>query len=69
MVQYYRDLWARQSNTLSPLTNLVGECGCTKVTRANKTKRMLWNWDEVHQTAVDNMKTTIALEVVLDYPD
>ncbi len=30
MVQYYRDLWARQSEILSPLTNLVGECGHTK---------------------------------------
>jgi hypothetical protein len=27
MVQYNRDLWARQSNTLTPLTSLVGECG------------------------------------------
>jgi hypothetical protein len=25
MVQYYRDLWARCSEMLSPLTNLVGE--------------------------------------------
>ncbi len=27
MVQYYRDLWARQSNMLAPLTSLVGKCG------------------------------------------
>jgi hypothetical protein len=27
MVQYYRDLLARQSNMLAPLTSLVGECG------------------------------------------
>ncbi len=26
MVQYYRDLWARWSNMLAPLTSLVGEC-------------------------------------------
>ncbi len=26
MVQYYRDLWTRQSTMLSPLTDLVGEC-------------------------------------------
>ncbi len=25
MVQYYRGLWARQSNMLAPLTSLVGE--------------------------------------------
>jgi hypothetical protein len=30
MVQYYRDLWARRSNMLAPLTSLVGECGQTK---------------------------------------
>ena len=54
---------------LSPLTNLVGECGHTKVTRANKTKLKIWNWDEVHQTAFDNIKTTIAKDVVLAYPD
>jgi hypothetical protein len=27
MVQYYRDLWARRSDMLAPLTSLVGECG------------------------------------------
>jgi hypothetical protein len=39
MVQYYRDLWARQSKMLAPLTSLVGECGQTKVTRAKGTKK------------------------------
>eukprot|EP00804_Cyclotella_cryptica_P017280 CCRYP_016838-RB/>CCRYP_016838-RB protein AED:0.46 eAED:0.46 QI:73/-1/0/1/-1/0/1/0/101 len=39
MVQYYRDIWARRSEILAPLTNLVGECGHTKVTGANKTKK------------------------------
>ncbi len=29
MVQYYRDLWARRSNMLAPLTSLVGELSCT----------------------------------------
>ncbi len=27
MMQYYRDLWARQRKMLAPLTSLVGECG------------------------------------------
>ena len=27
MVQYYWDIWARRSEILAPLTNLVGECG------------------------------------------
>ena len=69
MVQYYRDLWARCSEMLAPLTSLVGECGHTKVTRAKKTKKRAWHWDEVHQIAFDNIKATIARDVVLAYPD
>ena len=56
MVQYYQDLWARCSEMLAPLTSLVGECGHTKVTRAKKTKKWAWHWDEVHQKAFDNVK-------------
>jgi hypothetical protein len=26
MVQYYRDMWAKRSEMLAPLTDLVGEC-------------------------------------------
>ena len=54
---------------LTPLTSLVGECGHTKITRANKTKKRAWYWDEVHQIAFDNMKATITRVVVLAYPD
>ena len=69
MVQYYRDLWAKRSEMLAPLTDLVGECGQTKVTRANGTKKVPWHWDEVHQKAFDAVKTTITKDVVLAYPD
>ncbi len=69
MVQYYRDLWARQSKMLAPLSSLVGECGQTKVTRAKGTKKVPWHWDEVHQRAFNHVKATIAREVVLAYPD
>ena len=54
---------------LAPLTSLVGECGHTKITRANKTKKQAWHWDEIHQKAFDNVKATIARDVVLAYPD
>ncbi len=41
MVQYYWDMWARGSEILVPLTDLVGECEETKTTRMNKTKKNL----------------------------
>ena len=69
MVQYYRDLLARQSNMLAPLTSLVGECGQTKTTKAKGTKKVPWHWDEVHQRAFDHVKATNSREVVLAYPD
>ncbi len=69
MVQYYRDLWAKRSNMLAPLTSLVGECGPTKVTRALKTRKVLWYWDEVHQKAFDDVNAVIAKDVALAYPD
>jgi hypothetical protein len=43
MVQYYRDIWTQQSKILAPLSNLVGECGHTKVAKANKTKKVPWH--------------------------
>jgi hypothetical protein len=69
MVQYYRDLWARRSDMLAPLTSLVRECGQTKTTKAKGTKKVPWHWDEVHQRAFNHVKATIAKDVVLAYPD
>ncbi len=54
---------------LAPLTDLVGECGETKATKKNVTKKKPWRWDSIHQQAFDNVKATIAKEVVLAYPD
>ena len=54
---------------LAPLTNLVGECGHTKVTKAKKTKKVPWHWDNVHQQAFDNVKAIITRDVTLAYPD
>jgi hypothetical protein len=69
MVQYYRDIWARRSEMLAPLTDLVGECGKTKTAKKNKTKKKPWQWDPIHQRAFDNVKAAIAKETVLAYPD
>ena len=60
MVQYYRDLWAKHSGMLAPLTSLVGECGHTKVAKAKKMKKHPWYWDEVHQKAFNDVKAIIA---------
>ncbi len=68
MVQYYSDLWARQSKMLAPLTSLVGESCQTKAPRAKGTKKVPWHWDEVHQRAFDHVKATIAKGVLLAYP-
>jgi hypothetical protein len=54
---------------LAPLSDLVGECGEAKTTKKNKTKKKPWRWDPIHQKAFDNVKATIAKEVVLAYPD
>ncbi len=69
MVQYYWDLWARGSEMVAPLTDLVGECGEAKTTRMNKTKKRPWRWDLIYQQAFDNVKAAIAKEIVLAYLD
>jgi hypothetical protein len=69
MVQYYRDMWQKSSEMLAPLTILVGECRKTKTTKRNKTKKKPYWWESIQQQAFDNIKATIAKEVVLAYPD
>ena len=69
IVQYYRDVWVRRSDMIAPLTDLVGEVGHTKVTRANNTKRKKWYWTDKHQESFDLIKQTSAKEVILAYPN
>jgi hypothetical protein len=68
MIQYYQDMWARHSEMLAPLTDLVGECRESKTTRMNKTKKNAWWWNPIHQQAFDNVKAAIAKETVLAHP-
>ncbi len=68
MVQYYRDMWARCSEMLAPLTDLVGEYGEMKTTKKNKTKKKPWRWDPIHQQAFNNVKAAIPKKTVLAYP-
>ncbi len=69
MVQYYCDIWEKRSHFLAPLTDLVGECGHTKVTKKNKTKKKPWYWSEVHQTAFEEIKKVMARDIMLSYHD
>jgi hypothetical protein len=62
-------MWAKRSEMLAPLTDLVGECGETKATKKNGTKKKPWKWESIHQQVFDNVKATIAKEVVLAYLD
>ncbi len=68
-LRHYRDMWAKHSEMLAPLTDLVGECRETKTTKKNNTKRKPWRWESIHQQAFDNVKATIANKVVLAYLD
>ncbi len=69
MVQYYRDMWAKWSEMLASLSDLVGECGEMKTIKKNKTKKNPWQWEPIHQKVFDNVKAAIAKEVVVTYPD
>jgi hypothetical protein len=69
MVQYYRDMWAKCSEMLAPLIDLVGECRETKATKKNGSKKKPWRWESIHQQAFPDVKATIDKEVVLAYPD
>jgi hypothetical protein len=62
-------MWVKRSEMLAPLTDLVGAWGETKPTKKNKTKKLPWRWDPIHQQAFDEVKATIAKDVVLAYPD
>ena len=69
MVQYYKDLWEKRGILLAPLTDLVGECGHTKATRKNKTKKKKWYWYVCHLEAFDKIKEQSAQEVLLVHLD
>jgi hypothetical protein len=62
-------MWVKSSEMLAPLSDLVGEWGETKTANKNKVKKKPWHWDSFHQVAFNNVKKTIAKEVVLAYLD
>ncbi len=56
MVNYYRDMWIRRSDILTPLTKLVS-------------KTIKWVWTDEQQNAFDQMKKLLSREALLSYPD
>ena len=68
MVQYYRDIWHRRSHIIALLTDLLSEVGHTKVTKAKGTKKKAWYWSSHHQETFEQIKQTLAREVILAYP-
>ena len=56
MVNYYRDMWVRRSDTLAPLTKL-----CSKTAK--------FVWKEEQEKAFTRMKKILCRETILAYPD
>ena len=53
-----------------PLSQTLWESvGRQRQPKKNKTKNLPWKWDSIHQQAFDDVKATIARDVVLAYPD
>ena len=53
---------------LAPLTDLIGECSHTKMTKQKGTKKRPWYWSNMHQKAFDAIKAALARDVLLAYP-
>ena len=66
MVQYYRDIWARCSEILAPLSDLVGECGQTtqRVTRQRKSHGI-----EILSISKNSMLSRQLLLTMLPWPN
>ena len=56
LVNYYRDLWPRQSHILAPLTALTSTNDKFK-------------WSQIEQGAFDTMKKVMACTTIRQYPD
>ncbi|GFH61170.1 hypothetical protein CTEN210_17646 [Chaetoceros tenuissimus] len=62
MIQYYRDVWPKQSEILAPLTNLIRGKNGSK-------KRAPVKWTKECEEAFVQIKAVIAKEILLAYPD
>jgi hypothetical protein len=58
MVNFYRDLWPKRSETLAPLNKI-----------ASKTGKPNWKWGDEQQKASEKAKNMLSKEARLSYPD
>jgi len=56
MVNYYHDMWLRQSEVLAPLTKLTSE-------------KVPFKWTDECERAFNTMKRILSKETLLTYPD
>jgi hypothetical protein len=56
LINYYRDMWPRQSEILAPLTCLTS-------------KDVPFQWTDVEQQAFDKIKAIVCHKILLSYPD
>ena len=56
LVNYYRDMWGKRSEILTPLTTLTSI-------------KVKWKWTDKEQNAFDTMKKIMAGETILAYPN
>ena len=54
---------------MTPLIDLLGECGQLKTQLKSSTKPAKWYWNETHQKSFDVLKKVIAPDVMLAYPN
>ena len=56
MINYYRDMWAKRSDVLAPLSALTSN-------------DVPWKWTETEQKAFEQMKRIVGRTALLAYPD
>ena len=56
MINFYRDMWAKRSEILAPLTKLCS-------------KKVKFKWTEIENNAFEEAKRVISKDVLLSYPD
>ena len=56
IVNYYRDMWAKRSHLLHPLTSLMSQ-------------NMKFIWTDLEQKLFDDIKRDVHQDTLLTYPD